>query len=77
MGFAEFWYQHATSSYEGVMTHQKQVEEAEKQWQRWRAKQIGRTRAEIQAELGLPDADEPDGTGGRVLAWENSSAIGK
>ena len=76
LGFAELWYQHATSSYEGVMAHRKQEMEAEKNWQEWRAKQVGRTRAEIQAELGLPDADEPDGTGGRVITWENSSVIG-
>jgi hypothetical protein len=76
LGFAEIWYQHATSSYDGVMEHLRRQAEAERRWQEWRQAQIGRTRSELQAELGIPDADEPDGDGGRVLTWENSSAVG-
>jgi hypothetical protein len=54
------------------MEHRRMEAEAEAAWQKWRVEQVGKTRRQLIQELGLPDADEPDGSGGCVLTWEDS-----
>lgn len=76
LGFSEIWYRKATRTYKGVLAKREADAAAERMWQEWRQAQIGKTRADVVSILGRPDYDEPDGSGGRMLTWEDSSLQG-